>query len=100
MSEQHEVTVYDRVPATARVSVEQVERYLRRAGRRWSCDSYNTRIWVRLDESYERENGAHPAIAMHLDGGPSELTQIVQQTAAYENRLPSAVLADIAKEPA
>lgn len=80
-NEQHEVTVYDRVPATARVSVAQVEAYLKRAG--WECigDAWHRNLW--FVQSRPLRN----------------IVLSIENIARAEQRQPSAVLADIAREP-
>lgn len=87
-NEQHEVTVYDRVPATARVSAEQFESYLRRTGWavRWSDEARGMYHW-------ERNGDRLWTWRDEIMGG------LVALLAEYEQRLPSAVLADIAREP-
>jgi hypothetical protein len=81
----HEITVYDRVPSTASVSVAQVEAYLRRTG--WIVWSPTQPGWW--------SNGAW---AVHVyDTLVSD--DEIERVAAAERRQPSAVLADIAREP-
>jgi hypothetical protein len=87
----HEVTVYDRVPATALVSVEQLESYMRRTG--WSLDSVEEELgtvyWTRGDDR----------TLSHRGDDAFWLVEDIEFIALWERRLPSAVLADIAKEP-
>lgn len=88
-NEQHEVTVYDRAPATAPVSVAQVEAYLRRT---WQCI-----VPVRhIGFVARHESGACVSIAANADLLDEALTRV----GVIEKRQPSAVLADIAREPA
>jgi hypothetical protein len=95
-SAKHEVTVYDRVPSTAAVSVAQIEAYLRRTGwslRRKLVDDW-AEWWSCNDERY-------------LDVPPREefrnwvrhAKDCIERLAEHERRQPSAVLADIAREP-
>lgn len=89
MTTKHEVTVYDRVPATARISAEQVESYLRRTG--WtvlhSDEARGLLHWGRCDDRMWTWRG-------EIMGG------VVEFIAQHEQRQPSAVLAGIAAEPA
>lgn len=93
MTTKHDVTVYDRVPATATataaVSVEQVERYLRRTGwsARWSDEKYRLTHWDNGDDRVWTEPSAE------------RVSRAICAVAATEGRQPSEVLADIAKEP-
>ncbi|WP_437309950.1 hypothetical protein [Sorangium sp. So ce388] len=88
MSEQHEVTVYDRVPATARVSWLKIEAYLRRTGWivRWGDEARDLTHWGL---------GEH---RVWTDHDSDRMAERVADIAAAEQRQPSAVLADIAKE--
>lgn len=85
----HTVTVYDRVPATALVSWSQLEAYLRRTGWRirWSDDARDLVHWERGDAR------------VWTDHDSIRIAERVTDIAAAENRQPSAVLADIAREP-
>lgn len=85
-NEQHEVTVYDRAPATAPVSVAQVEAYLRRTG--WSKLPDPDEWW------WSRGSLAVQVCPSYIDGDE------IEAIARAEQRQPSAVLADIAREPA
>lgn len=98
-NEQHEVTVYDRAPATAPVSVAQVEAYLRRTG--WqSEESTNPSFltWTKIDSSGEHMLTTPRPVA--LDSMPSRIAICVAWISDTELRAASAVLADIAREPA
>ncbi|WP_438028972.1 hypothetical protein [Sorangium sp. So ce233] len=90
MSDKHEVTVYDRVPATARISWTQVESYLRRTGWsvRWGDEARDLTHW---------ERGEH---RIWTDHDSDRMAERVADIAAHEDRQPSAVLADIAEEDA
>lgn len=87
MSNKHDVTVYDRVPATARVSVEQVERYLERTG--WAPDGLVDVEWRRW---WSKGTTSVYVATEWIE--PDEIGRI----ASHEGRKPSEVLADIAKE--
>lgn len=91
----HEVTVYDHAPATAQISVAQVVRYIEQ--RKWWVFECSTRYvrWASPDQS----------VITPLPRPSSEalpfviLGQAVNDIARVEQRQPSAVLADIAREP-
>lgn len=90
MSEQkHEVTVYDRVPATASVSVAQVEAYLRRTGWTvWWSDEVRDLYHWRLNDDRMWTTKEQP----------ERISETISTVAHFEHRQPSAVLADIARE--
>lgn len=96
MSNQHEVTVYDRLrgedraPSRARISVAQMDAYLKRT--KWTCvyEHESGREWV-LDAP-----GCH--VVYTGESTADSLRVQVDIIANAEGRLPSAVLADIAKE--
>lgn len=94
-NEQHEVTVYDRVPSTALLSVEQVENYLRRSGWTQEC----TRDDDKYKPSYWSRPGCSPLVQVSERSWPHAGPNEVSVIAAHEQRQPSAVLADIAREP-
>jgi hypothetical protein len=91
----HEVTAYDRVPSTAAVSVAQVEAYLRRTG--WTLFGRSMRYvrWTLPDRSsiVPLPRPSSEALPFVILG------QAVDSIARHEQRQPSAVLADIAREP-
>lgn len=85
----HEVTVYDRVPATAAVSVAQVDRYLERTG--WTVRSSDEKRGIKRWGMSE----------CRVWTGPYQdcIPMVVDTASAIEQRQPSAVLADIEREP-
>ncbi|MGK3981353.1 hypothetical protein WMF38_57680 [Sorangium sp. So ce118] len=98
MSDKYEVTVYDqlrgqdRTPSRAGISVAQLDAYLKRT--KWRC-------------VYEHESGREwvlyaPGCHVVYTGEPiaDSLRVQVDIIANAEGRLPTAVLADIASEPA
>lgn len=92
----HEVTVYDRVPATAAVSVAQVERYLTRTGwrmRRELLDRWSE--WWSAGEEHTLDLPPRDDLAEWRDSARN----CIERLAEHEKRQPSAVLADIAREP-
>jgi hypothetical protein len=97
MSEQREVTVYDRVEAKALVSAKQIDRYLERTG------------WTRVTDGSGTvaawwKNGEQPVTYVEVPLMESRrdwarrAAECVDDVASHENRQPSAVLSDIAKE--
>lgn len=93
----HEVTVHDRAPATAQVSVAQVEAYLRRTG--WKRrEEYGRCFWLKHDATYaDDREGYRPLI--EFMPGRNKIAHAIRDISVYERRPPSAVLADIAREP-
>lgn len=87
-----QVTVYDRVPTTAEISVAQVESYLRRTG--WRLDDEGDDF--ACEWSLEVP-GCH--VVYTGEGVADSLWVQIEIVARAESRQPSAVLADIAKEP-
>lgn len=97
MSEQREVTVYDRVPATARVTAKQIDRYLERTGwDRVTDGSGSVAAWWK-DEGKPIPYVEVPMMTSWRDWS-QRAAECVAAIAEHENRQPSAVLADIAKE--
>ena len=95
-NEKHEVTVYDRVPTTVRVSVGQAERYLERTGwtkRRELLDRWSE--WWSAGEEYVLDLPPRDDIAEWRHSARN----CIERLAEHEKRQPSAVLADIAREP-
>ncbi|XXX79130.1 hypothetical protein WMF30_10190 [Sorangium sp. So ce134] len=88
MSERHEVTVYDRVPATAAVSVRQVETYLHRTG--WRA--------MGRDAGRGLTCWGRGKLTVWTDHDPNRLADRIAGIAVAEQRQPSAVIADIAQE--
>jgi hypothetical protein len=89
MTDKHEVTVYDRVPATARVSVEDVDAYMRQVGWVVGCKNDDgVKFWDRGNERLSTRSE------------PEWLAHDIMAIAAHERRVASVVLADIAAEPA
>jgi hypothetical protein len=101
--DQHEVTVYDRVPATGllvqwlrvpqarTICAGQLHAYLSRSG--WSRGDV---VGEGDDAAVERLRG-DDAIVVSADA--ESIGEHIGIIAEHEKRLPSAVLADIAKEP-
>lgn len=91
MSEQHEVTVYDRAPATAAISREQFHAYMLRTGwkLRWTdpSDPFSSFGW---------DHGEHGNLT--TSKARRHWPEDVESLAEAEQRKPSEVLADIAKE--
>lgn len=93
MSDKHEVTVYDRVPATARIGREQVHAYMIRTG--W------TLRWTDESDPYSSFGWGHPTYdALTTSRARRHWPEDIENLADTEGRQPSAVLADIAKEEA
>ena len=89
------VTVYDKVPATAEITVEQTEAYLRRMG--WvESTGISGPFWRLRDEA--NWMGVEIGSEVYLGDG-SHLGLAIQRIAGREGCPPSEVLADIAKEP-
>lgn len=87
MTAKHDVTVYDRAPATAAVSASQFEAYLRRTG--WTQTSgvvAGGRIWIFANCA---------AVYVYPDLVDASEVECVAEA---EGRQPSAVLADIAED--
>lgn len=93
MSDQHEVTVYDRVPAKAAISREQIQSYMSRTGwkLRWTdpSDPLSSFGWDHADHGTLTTSKAR-----------RHWPEDIENVAEAEERQPSAVLADIAKEQA
>lgn len=93
MTDQHEATVYDRVPATERIDRQQIHAYMIRTGwkLRWTdeSDGYSSFGWdhdVHCNLTTSRARRHWP--------------EDIENVAEAEGRKPSAVLSDIAKEEA
>lgn len=91
----HDVTVYDRIPATAQVSVAQVEAYLRRAG--WTMRREHVDHW---SEWWDRAGDESVDVPPASEFRPRTAQRLIERIAECERRQPSAVIADIAREPA
>lgn len=88
-----EITVYDKVPSTADVSVDQVNSYLRRTG--WVLEWVDDDPSLASDVNHWTKDGHDLALfADEVFGG------CVEGIADAEGRRPSVVLADIAMEQA
>ncbi len=98
MSEQHEVTVYDRVAATGKISVAQIERYLERTGWKRSRGEATVRGFRMMFASLWRDGSG--LVALSPSAPPYVLSEAIDEISRWEARRPSAVLADIAKEQA
>jgi hypothetical protein len=91
MSALRDVVVYDRVPARGQVSVAQVERYLDRQGYRRSVLPSGDRRWVK---------GRVAGFVMTDNASERSIESDICSLALFEQRQPSAVLADIMREQA
>jgi hypothetical protein len=102
MTDKHEVTVYDRVPATARVSAAQVEDFLYRTG--WNHkDSLVFAVCGSgldpLTAWAHPKDGRGDPIYTSRQMSACDIAVVIECVAMSLDRQPSAVLADIAKEP-
>jgi hypothetical protein len=98
MSEQHKVTVYDRVAVTASVSVKQLESFLRRHG--WKPRGVRGYMWQPATHWLRTDDPNEIRIETREAMGADHFSIEVEAIASRLRRQPSAVLADIAKEQA
>ncbi len=99
MSEQHEVTVYDRVATTARVTAKQIDRYLERTGwDRVTDGSGDVAAWWKDGGRHELSAYAEVPLRESFRDWAQRAAECFDAIASHEQRQPSAVLADIAKE--
>jgi hypothetical protein len=97
MTDKHEVTVYDRVPATARVSVEQAQQCLTRAGWKRTGGEATVRGFHMMFAAIWRNGGG--LVVLSSRATSYVLEEAVNEISRWEARKPSAVLADIAAGP-